>query len=327
MTDDNRSPVETQAARPFSWEAFRAPPVVAEVVPEAEAGPPQSFPDRRVALPVALFFATCMSTFFAGSFYPVLEGIGDRGLVPGLASGLWEGFLYAAAAMTILLCHEMGHFLQARRYGVYCSLPYFMPVPVPPIGTFGAVIAMQSRMGHRRALFDIGITGPLMGLVPTLLFCLLGLYWSEPTTKESSIYVGSSLLFQWLAQWTHGPLPPDHALALHPLAFAGWFGLLITSLNLLPIGQLDGGHILYALLRRHAVKVATAVLLAAIVAIGMFQLLNWMLMLLLVMFMGPGHPPTANDDEPLGLGRYILGWLTLGFVLLGFTPNPFPAGP
>ena len=155
--------------------------------------------------------------------------------------------------MTILLCHEMGHFLQAQRYGVYASLPFFIPVPVQPFGTMGAVIVMEPRVGHRRALFDIGITGPLAGLVPTLVFLVIGLQHSTFAMPGKESY-GDPLLVRFLANWILGPTPAGLAIVVDPMAFAGWVGLFITSLNLIPIGQLDGGHVLYALLRRRRTR-------------------------------------------------------------------------
>lgn len=286
--------------------------IVAELVP----GPPaQELPvarivRRRLRLPLLLFIATCLSTLLAGG-------------------GLIEGWKYALPLMTILICHEAGHFLQARRYRVYASYPYFIPMPAGPLGTFGAVIAMEARMGHRRALFDIGITGPLAGLVPTLVFCVVGLHLSTskpwtPTGHE--LRLGEPLLFELLREHICDPTPPGHELFLHPMAYAGWVGLLITALNLVPIGQLDGGHVLYALLRTKAHRVASLLLLAAVVAVVSYGLIVWTLMLFLLMLMGPNHPPTADDEVPLGAGRIVLGWLTLAFIPFGFTGKPFDFG-
>ena len=329
MSNDNHR--DSQPAGLPQWESTLSDIPRAEVVdgPPVMAVQIQRPRRKRVWLPLLLLLATCCSTMFVGSLFPLLEGLTIYGPLRGVAYGLWRGFLYAGPIMTILICHEMGHYLQARRHGVPCSLPYFIPVPIFPIGTFGAVIAMGSRIGSRRALFDIGVTGPLAGLVPTLLCCILGLYLSEvravtPEIAHSAVRLGDSLLFAALSDWIHGPLSPGQDVFLHPVAMAGWVGLLITSLNVIPIGQLDGGHILYALLLRRAAKVATIVLLAAAVGIAYFRLWNWLLMLMLVAFMGPAHPPTANDYEPLGASRYVLGWLTLAFAVIGFTPNPFP---
>jgi membrane-associated protease RseP (regulator of RpoE activity) len=290
--------------------------ILAELAPEAPPG--ARVLHRRVWLPALLFGATCLSTLFVGT----------------VQFGLAEGWHYALPLMTILICHEAGHFLQARRYRVYASFPHFIPMPIPPIGTFGAVIAMEPRMGDRRALFDIGISGPLAGLVPTLIFCVVGLSLSEtvaPARIRNAIPIGMPILFQWIEQWIGKTPGPGETIVLAPMAYAGWVGLLITALNLMPIGQLDGGHILYGLLRTKAHKVATLFLLAAAVAV-VYQSLQhgrpspWMLMLILLFFMGPAHPPTANDNVRLGAFRTVLGWLTLAFIPIGFTPNPFPFG-
>jgi len=275
-------------------------------------------PRRRWRPPLLLFVATCLSTWLAGI-----------DLQDGWRAGLLHGLRYAVPVMTILICHEMGHFVQAWRYGVYASLPYFLPMPPPisPIGTLGAVIVMEPRMGHRRALFDIGITGPLAGLVPTLIFCVVGLHYSKPIiaapTHEGWSY-GAPLLFRFLAGHIVPQVPEADMLVLDPMAFAGWVGLLVTSLNLIPIGQLDGGHILYALLRRKANRVASLLLLAALilVVLNWRTLGGWTLMIFLLMMMGSTHPPTADDNEPLGAVRIVLGWLTLAFIFVGFTPTP-----
>lgn len=277
---------------------------------------------RRWRLPILLFVATCLSTLLAGA--------GDAIFVEGWLAGIAQGLHYAIPVMTILICHEMGHFIQAWRYGVYASLPYFIPMPLSPIGTLGAVIAMEPRMGHRRALFDIGITGPLAGLVPTLIFLVIGLQHSElALPSQNAMHFGDPLLLQFLVKWILGPVPPGYEVLVNPMAFAGWVGLLITSLNLIPIGQLDGGHILYALLQKKAHKVASALLFFALfmVILEWKTLFGWTLMIILLMIMGPIHPPTADDDEPLGVGRTILGWLTLAFIFVGFTPVPLQVSP
>ena len=223
----------------------------AELVDEMEPGTPWEWREvrpvqprqRRVRLPLVLFIATCLSTLLAGTLWS-----GKSELLPAIIDGFW----YAVPLMIILVCHEMGHFIQAHRYGVYASWPYFLPLPISPLGTLGAVIVMEPRMGHRKALFDIGITGPLAGLVPTLIFLIIGLYHSEyANPSKGGMSFGEPLLFQFLAdRILH--VPAGKELLREPMAFAGWVGLLVTSLNLMPIGQLDGGHVLYALLRRKA---------------------------------------------------------------------------
>jgi len=281
-----------------------------------------------------LFAATWLTTFLAGlTMAPesglLLEYWEKREPVP--ATLLWQLFQsagsYALAVMIILTAHEMGHYLQARRYGVRVSLPYFIPMPLTPIGTLGAVIAMDARVPNRKVLFDIGVTGPLAGIVPTLVCCVWGMQQARyvPVGQDAMIF-GDPLLFHWLASWLLGPRPEGQEILLNPILFAGWVGLLITSLNLLPIGQLDGGHILYALLGRKARWVAQWALGAAtglvIYTIIRYHNPGWMLMVILLYLIGPGHPPTYQDHVGIGPFRQVLGWLMLGFIFIGLTPMP-----
>jgi membrane-associated protease RseP (regulator of RpoE activity) len=273
-----------------------------ELTPVPPAAPLAYESRRRILLPLLLFIATCASTYLVG------------------------GPAFSAAIMFTLLSHELGHFIQAHRYGVPASLPYFIPMPASPIGTMGAVIAMAPHAGDRRSLFDIAITGPIAGLIPALVFSIIGLQWSEvvdTTGQRFSLLLGEPLLFKLLAWLTFGPLPEHLDIALHPVAFAGWVGIFITALNLFPIGQLDGGHILYALLRRKAHPVAMAALALAAAAVIIWGYWGWTLMIILLMLIGPAHPPTANDNVPLGSTRTILGWAALAFLPIGFTPVPF----
>ena len=278
------------------------PPSYEELLAQVESAqkPPRRRP-RRI-LPLVLFLLTCVSTW--------------------LAQLSWQ---YAVCIMTILTFHEFGHYLQARRYGIPASLPYFIPFPTL-FGTMGAVIAMQPGTAHRKALFDIAITGPLAGLVPALFMSYFGLGLSEHIpvgeVAEGAVSLGEPLIFKLLQHLSQGPTPEGFETMLHPIAFAGWVGIFITALNLIPIGQLDGGHILYSLVPRHAPKISSALYLGA-AAFMVLQGLWWpiLLMLLLLLF-GVRHPPTTNDRIPLGTGRIVLGWLTLAFLLVGFTPIP-----
>jgi membrane-associated protease RseP (regulator of RpoE activity) len=289
--------------------------VIPELVEEIQPAPPPPTPrSPRWLWPLGLLLATIASTYFVGWYEK---------------HGAWEGAVYCLSVMTILICHEAGHFIQARRYGVHSSLPYFLPMPMPPIGTMGAVIRMSSNIPNRKALFDIGITGPLAGLVPTLIFTVVGIMLSKPVdlanvanlANSHDTVINAPWLMEMIEQWrfTHAP---NLAIDLHPLAHAGWVGLLITSLNLFPIGQLDGGHVLYAILRRGAHVVAILLLAAAIVAVIFLGFGTWTLMLFLLVLMGPRHPPTADDQTPLGVWRIVLGLLTLAFLPFGFTPVP-----
>jgi Zn-dependent protease len=285
--------------------------------PPQAAPPPygrQTSPGPRWPWPLILFLATIASTLLVG-------GSGADGFS-------WsDALLYSGGIMTILLCHEFGHFLQARRYGVPASLPIFLPMPISFVGTLGALILMRPRTARTREMFDIAISGPLAGLVPTFACLLIGLPQSRlvPATPDpAALHLGEPLAVQWLVR-AFFDVPAGQTLMLGPLAFAGWFGLLITALNLLPVGQLDGGHIMYTLARKKAFEISAVLLLAA--ALGMIVSGYWMwtLMLLLLLFFGIRHPPLADDPVPddLGLPRKLLGWLTLIVsALLFLTPMP-----
>jgi membrane-associated protease RseP (regulator of RpoE activity) len=316
MTDPNHlnSRAEFPEASPAQQE-YAVGTAIDGPRPEVGARPPVAR-RRRVRLPVLLFVATCLSTLLAGGDFRISGG--------RVLFDVQSGLIYALSVMTILVCHEAGHFVQAWRYGVPASLPFFLPMPFSPIGTFGAVIGMDARIGDRKALFDIGITGPLAGLVPTIICCVVGLQLSKPGTGLPDPHehvLGTSFLFSHLAQWM---LEPSRGawVDLHPMAMAGWVGLLVTALNLLPIGQLDGGHILYGLLRKKAHYVATLLLMLAVVAVLFLGFWWWWLMVFLLVLMGPKHPPTANDNVSIGAVRHLLGWLTLVIVPLGLPPMP-----
>ena len=235
----------------------------------------------------------------------------------------WNAVLFSTALMLILTCHELGHYVQSLRYRVRSSLPFFLPMPLGPFGTFGAVIAMDDDVPNSRALFDIGITGPLAGLVPTLIFLYYGIQWSYIGPRQpAALEFGDPLIMQWMTVWIFGPLPPDMVLHWHPVAFAAWAGLLLTSLNLMPFSQLDGGHVFYALLGRKSVPAVRCLFVAAIIAVAWFRLWHWSLLLILIALMGISHPPTADDTVPLKPFRHILGWATLLFVFIGIVPTP-----
>jgi len=253
-------------------------------------------------MPLLLFLATCGSTYLVG------------------------GPAFAFALMTILLAHEFGHYFQAKRYGVPATYPCFIPMPISPIGTMGAVIAMQPGKGDRRSLFDIAISGPIGGFLPAIGFSLYGLMQSQVIDVEQTevgLSLGEPIVFKAMVWSVFGVLPEGRDVLLHPVAFAGWVGIFITALNLFPIGQLDGGHILYSLLRRKSHPIAKAVLIGSIASVIYFGYWGWSIMLILLLWMGAVHPETADDEVELGPVRCILGWLALLFMPLGFTPVPF----
>jgi len=198
----------------------------------------------RLRTNVLLFLATVVTTIIAGA----LQARGAEAF--SSLESLLTGVPFSAALLGILLAHEMGHYFTSRHYGVPASLPYFIPVPTI-IGTMGAVIRMRAVIRDRRILFDIGIAGPLAGLVVAVPATLIGLNLSEVIEAGSTrggIELGDSLLFVALIRWVFGPLGDSQTVLLHPVAFAGWLGFFLTSLNLLPMGQLDGGHVTYGIL-------------------------------------------------------------------------------
>jgi len=244
---------------------------------------------------------------------------------------LWNGFLYSSGVMLILFAHEMGHYLQARRYKVAASPPYFIPMPLLPFGTMGAIIFQRSGYADRKKLYDIAISGPLAGLVFALPIAWLGALNSvvKPRAAFSGggMEFGDPLVMQWMYEMVHGPLAKTDVIMLNPLLFAGWVGIFITALNLIPIGQLDGGHILYSLIGKRAHTVAFLLVGATVAYMVASQNYQYALMLVLIVMMGPRHPPTANDQVELGWFRVLLGWLTLGFIYIGFTPIPIAVIP
>jgi membrane-associated protease RseP (regulator of RpoE activity) len=298
--------------------------------PATEATLPQAgqVRRRRVKLPLILFVATCLSTFFVGmSGWDFLAVITEP--VEIFRRNWWQGTVYMLAVMGILLAHEMGHFLQAVRYGVPASLPFFIPLPITPLGTMGAVIALGGSQADRKQLFDIGLTGPLAGLALALPLTYLGLAGATPFPASSDaslggMHFGDPLIFKILVAWLRPDLPADARLIVfsNPLVVAGWVGMLVTGLNMLPIGQLDGGHVAYALMGKRAYWLARIMVLVTIVFIIAAWQPGWLLMLILIILLGIRHPPTANDRVELGRGRTVLGWLSLLIPLFCFPPFP-----
>ena len=238
------------------------------------------------------------------------------------------GPLMMIALLSILTAHEMGHYLMCRRYGVDATLPFFIPFPFPwpqPfIGTLGAFIRMRSPIPDRRALMDIGVTGPLAGFfvcLPVLVFGLMEARVVPAISGPEALTLGEPLLFQWAARVVIGPVPAGHDILIGPVGRAAWFGLFVTALNLMPIGQLDGGHVAYALLRRHY-RLVTRIGLLACLGLLYFRP-TWLLWTILLLTLGRRHPSTLNDARPLDRTRVAVG--IFGFIVFAvcFTPSPF----
>jgi Zn-dependent protease len=277
---------------------------------------------RRIFLPVALFFATCASTFFAGAFGWNPTAYLDNPQAGRVMSANWtEGLIYMAAVIGILLTHEMGHFLQTVRYGVPASLPYFIPVPIILTGTMGAVIGMEGSRANRKQLFDIGLSGPIAGLIVSLPIIWFGIESARVAPITGEIQLGDPLIFKLLRDYLRPELGSAGVLDKNnPLLMAGWVGMLITGLNMLPISQLDGGHVIYGLFGPKSRLVARAFLIAAILFVVVGEHYNWTVMLVLVILLGVDHPPTRDDNVKLGPMRTAIGYASLAIPVLCFTP-------
>jgi membrane-associated protease RseP (regulator of RpoE activity) len=314
-----------------------------EIVRAELAEPPRR--RRRVFLPVVLFLLTCASTFFAGAtgFRPgiLFEHLstGPDLLLQARLAILehWQnGLIYMGCVLAILLTHEMGHFVMTVIYGVRATLPLFIPFPISPIGTMGAVIAMEGSKADRREIFDIGLAGPLAGLAVAIPITWIGASRLDLSIVPYGERFGLPLAVQFLMQHLHpGSVQSQTAIAinqLNPYFMAGWVGLLVTGLNMLPVSQLDGGHVTYALLGRAAHWIARLFMLGVFVGMGLFWFLTgnfppWLVMAVLVMLMGTDHPPTRDDSAPLGWFRVGLGALSLLIPVFCFAPNLIQLAP
>ncbi len=263
---------------------------------------------------LVLLGLTILTTLFAGAMLVGVNPLRNP-------AGLLAGFPFAAALLGILGVHELGHYVAARLHGVEVTLPYFIPVPFG-LGTFGAFIQMRSPVTDRKALLDVGIAGPLAGFLVAVPVLIVGLLLSpiRPLPPGETV-LGTSLLIEFLVNLVR-PHPEGFRVVLHPMALAAYFGLLVTGLNLLPVGQLDGGHIAYALLGEGARPVALATLVGLLV-MGTVFWSGWYTWAFLILITGLNHPPPLNDVSSLDESRRILGWLTMGLFFLLITPKPF----
>lgn len=323
-----------------------ASPVVGEIPRLSQPGAPTAELERlgAAAIPrlnLALFLLTALTTTMAGAymagadlslFHPILSLV-----------GLAHGLSFSAPLMAILLVHEMGHFLTARRNRVEASYPYFIPAPFPSvfiIGTFGAFIRMKSPPRTRRVMFDVGAAGPWAGLLLAIPTVIIGLKLSQITPLDRSaggLELGNSILFYGLARWVLGVDPNSVMVNLHPVAFAGWLGLFVTALNLLPVGQLDGGHVTYALFGRwhrliSLLAVAACVLMVAVPwVVGWPYWAGWIVWAVLLLFLGLGHPLALDQHTALDPARRLGAWLSIGLFAVTFIPVPIwftpPSGP
>ena len=297
---------------------------------------------RRVRLPLVLFLATCVSVFWAGATHWLpthyLGGGGYSSSSGALINSVairhvlltqWpNGLTYMACMLGILFTHEMGHFLTALRYRIPASFPFFLPLPISSVGTMGAVIAMEGLRANRKEIFDIGLAGPIAGLIvaiPVLLIGVNQLELSEPGGLfELQLPLALKILFHYRPPSGYVPGNGIWQWQVNPFFMAGWVGLLITGLNMLPVSQLDGGHVLYTVFgSRFAHQIARCLMVLAIASMIIFDLYSWVPMLTIVLLIGVDHPPTRDDSVPLGWRRMVLGLLSLLIPILCFPPQIF----
>jgi membrane-associated protease RseP (regulator of RpoE activity) len=316
-------------------------PAVVELLPPAGVARPAVPPRSRWGLAAVLLVLTALTTTTLGAVVfvstrtdAVIAAV--PALTPSTIATVWtdpglleRGLMVSIPALLILLCHELGHYLTARVYRLPTTPPFFLPAPIG-IGTFGAFIRIRAPIRSKRELFDVGIAGPIAGFVALVPFLLVGIARSQPaplpptaSPAEASAHLlvpGKCLAFELATRLYHGPLAEGTVLDLHPFALAAWFGLVATAINLLPLGQLDGGHILYAVAgafqRRLALPLWLALGLVAIYWPG------WLLWCAIVLLMGLRHPPVRDERTPLGPGRRALALVGLAMLALSFMPVP-----
>jgi membrane-associated protease RseP (regulator of RpoE activity) len=235
------------------------------------------------------------------------------------------GWAYCATVLAILGAHELGHYFACRYYDVDASLPYFLPFPISLTGTLGAFIRIREPIPTKSMLFDIGIAGPIAGFLVAVPALFVGVAWSQlGPIGSGDLWLGEPLLIKLASFLLWGPMPETQTLFLHPIGFAAWFGLLATALNLFPIGQLDGGHISYAVLGRRSTYVTVAMVAVAI-ALSFFSA-TWIvwtvLMIVMIATFGPRHPRTLDEDVPLDRRRLMLAAFAAVMFAVCFTPVP-----
>ena len=293
--------------------------------------PPRRKFQQRTWLHVLLFLLTIVTTTLVGADH-YLAFLGDFARPPRVPAGtlLLSGFWYSGTVLLILGAHELGHYFACRYYQVDASLPFFLPAPFAFLtGTLGAFIRIREPIPTKRMLFDIGIAGPIAGFAFAVPALLIGLSLSHlvklPQDSSGMLSLGEPLLFKAFSWLIWGPVPDGWSVNLHPMAFAAWFGLLATALNLFPIGQLDGGHISYAVLGRTS-TIVTIVMIG--IAIGLTFFISWswafwtVLLLVMMFTFGPRHPRTMDEHVPLDRTRQWLALAALIMFALCFTYNP-----
>lgn len=277
------------------------------------------------AWPIGLFLATVFTTLWAGAYATNADPfLGAWRFLVNNPAALLKGIPFAATLLGILVTHEFGHYVLSRIHRVPASLPLFIPGPPHFIGTFGAIIRMRSPILNRQALFDIGVAGPIAGFVVAVIALVIGLRWSTVVVDQGffGLRLGEPLLLQFFSWLVLGPTPEGYDVILHPVAFAAWFGLFVTSLNLIPIGQLDGGHVAYALWGNRQRSIALAIV-PVLLFLGFIGWPGWFLWAGMAGILGLAHPPVMDPETSLGPIRMWIGWAAIAIFALTFAPVPF----
>jgi membrane-associated protease RseP (regulator of RpoE activity) len=280
---------------------------------------------------LALFLLTVLTSTAAGALHYLafVQGFGTAQVELSWTQQAVGGLWFSVPFLGFLSAHEFGHYFAARWHGLRPSLPYYLPAPIPLTGSLGAVIVFRGQFPDRRVLFDFAAGGPLAGFVVAVIALAFGLAWS-PVEKLPEQFVGywmgEPLLYQWLSYAIAGPVRDGWSLNLHPTALAGWLGLLFTMMNLVPISQLDGGHVAYAALRRHSRWLTVAGLAMLAFFIVWLQAYSWVLWLVLLLaitrLVGWEHPASLDDELPLDPARIVLALLLVAIFILCFMPVP-----
>jgi len=280
-------------------------------------------PDSKWIINLVLLLATILSTLFVGALSEFAALGIDR--IPGIGD-LWLGFPYCLSLMTILGAHELGHYFAGRYHKVPVTLPYFIPLPFPPIGTLGAFIRLKAPVKNKRALLDVGVAGPLAGLLFAIPILLYGLSISPVQALPAGSYTleGNSIIYALAKMAVKGQMLPNGTEdgLLSQVAWAGWVGLLVTGLNLIPVGQLDGGHIAYALFGKRARILYWPVIVALIALVIFTRTYMWALWAVLLFFLGRIYAEPLDDITPLDSRRQVVAITSLVLFILVFVPIP-----
>ncbi|HOP32092.1 MAG TPA: site-2 protease family protein [Candidatus Hydrothermia bacterium] len=279
-----------------------------------------SFKKNNIVIPIILLLLTIFTTLIAGAL--------QQGFIPWENwSDLVKGIPFSFSVILVLGIHELAHFLASKKNGVAATLPYFIPFPNPLIGTMGAFIRVKTPISDRKSLVEIGSAGPIAGFIMAIPLTIIGLLNSSVgAIHEGMVSLGTPLIFEVLSRICLGKIPESYALILNPMAFAGWLGFFVTGLNLLPVGQLDGGHVLYGILGTRYHNILSKAILIILIPLG-FLWNGWWVWAVLLLILGTKHPEPLYEENKLSTSTNILGIVSLLIFILTFVPSPIRIAP